>query len=70
MVEEPVKPKSYFARWWGSSKQKTKLEKQLEYKSCYLSFIEGNCVILEYTKNLPFRDYGAFNVNSDKPMPA
>jgi hypothetical protein len=30
-VEEPVKPKSYFARWWGSSKSKTKLEKLLEY---------------------------------------
>lgn len=65
VVEEPVKPKSrsYFARWWSSSKPKPKKEKQVEYKSSYLSFIEGYCVILEYTKVLPLRDYGEYFKN-------
>ncbi len=72
IVEEPVKPKSksFFSRWWGSSKSKTKQEKLLEYKNCYLSFNEGYCVILEYTKVLPFRDFGVINVNSKTLMPA
>ena len=75
LIEKPIlkpkKSKSFFARWWGGSKGKTQeVTVEREFESRYISFIEGYCIIAEYTKEVPFRDYGIMGEGMSTPMPA
>ena len=50
-----------FARWWGGKKSQSESEEVDEFQSRFITFDEGYCIIAEYIKDCPRRNYGDFD---------